>query len=159
MSQLLADLRADISAHYGPARSKPVRRGAAALSNPSIVAAQLFRITGRSRGALHRVLRLACMLMFSSDIGRGVQIAPGVNFPHPIGIVLGQGALIAQGCTIYHRVTLGADRRGQYPKVEQGCTIFTGATVFGGVTISQNTTLGAHVLINHDVQPNSTIRL
>ncbi len=41
------------------------------------------------------------------EIHPGAQIGNGVFFDHGMGIVIGETAVIGDGCTIYHGVTLG----------------------------------------------------
>lgn len=77
------------------------------------------------------------------------KIAKSVEFPHPVGIVIGDGVVIEDGCIIYQHVTLGrADKDApEYPTVSRDCVVYAGATVVGGVTIKPGTVIAAHAVV------------
>ncbi|MFC4243342.1 hypothetical protein ACFOYW_08145 [Gryllotalpicola reticulitermitis] len=78
--------------------------------------------------------------------------------PHPIGVVLGSGARIGDRVSIYQGVTVGANRRGQYPVIEFGVTLYPGSSVTGGVRVGAGALIGAGARIYDDVPAGATIR-
>ena len=83
-----------------------------------------------------------------------------VKFPHPVGIVIGDGVRIGAGCRIYQNVTLGllenthAEQAiDQYPTLEDGVTIYAGAVIAGKITLGAGAIIGANAVITHDVAP------
>ncbi|MFT5814050.1 MAG: serine O-acetyltransferase [Psychroserpens sp.] len=99
---------------------------------------------------------------FGCYISPKCSIAKTVVFPHPTGIVIGEGVVIGSNTTIYQNVTFGSARRGQsnvslYPKVGENVTVFAGAVIIGNITIGDNAVIGANSVVNKDVQPCKTV--
>lgn len=89
----------------------------------------------------------------------GARIGPKLWLPHPNGIVIGTGARIGSGCTIYHQVTLGGARMGdwqanRYPTVGNNVTIFAGAKLIGAISVGDGAVIGANAVVNRDVPPH-----
>lgn len=85
----------------------------------------------------------------------------GIKFPHPIGIVIGDGVVVGQRCTIFQNVTLGAARRGEgalncYPQIGDDANVFAGAVVVGKLMIGDHATIGANAVVTKDVPPGTT---
>jgi serine O-acetyltransferase len=85
----------------------------------------------------------------------------GIKYPHPVGIVIGDGVRIAQNVRIYQNVTIGLNENvvgakpSDYPKLEDGVWVYAGAVIFGGITIGTRSVIGANAVINQDVPPDS----
>lgn len=99
--------------------------------------------------------RYGCYLSLRARIG------PGLRLPHPIGIVIGEGVVIGESCTIYQHVTLGARRRGDwqrglYPFVGDNVVLFAGAVLAGAIRVGDRSTVGANSVVLEDVPPEST---
>lgn len=93
---------------------------------------------------------------FGCFVQPGATIGPGLRLPHPNGIVIGSGAHIGAGCTIYHQVTLGGARKGdwqanRYPQVGDNAMIFAGAKLLGAITVGEGAVIGANAVVNRDV--------
>lgn len=86
---------------------------------------------------------------FSCCISPGVRIGDGVEFPHPTGIVIGEGAVIGDHCVIYQNVTIGRARRDEpgYPKLGAGCVVYAGAVIVGDIEIAPGTVVGANAVV------------
>lgn len=94
-------------------------------------------------------------------INREADIKPGLSFPHPIGIVIGQGVRIDEDVVIYQHVTLGGARRGDwqennYPSIGAGTVIFSGAVIVGNIKVGKNCVIGANAVVINDIPDNST---
>ena len=87
---------------------------------------RFFRVLGRMLWRLNVVFS-GCHIGLRSEIG------PGVRFPHPVGIVIGDGVQIGANVTIYQSVTLGAASflKLDYPVVGNDVTIYPGAVLVG----------------------------
>lgn len=132
------------------------------FQNPGFAVASLYRLMrwGHLRGgAAGKIIsRLAWRRIVK---GYGCYIEPtavigtGVRFPHPVGIVIGEGTVIGDDVTVYQHVTFGRRNAGDagYPIVAAGVTIYAGATVIGGVTLGAGATVGALALVRDDVPP------
>jgi serine O-acetyltransferase len=81
------------------------------------------------------------------DLHPSARIGRGVFLDHGTGIVVGQTAVIGDGCRLYQGVTLGARsfdrepdgsmRRGykRHPTLEDQVVVYAGATILGGDTV------------------------
>tara|TARA_R110000765_G_scaffold205329_1_gene310100 strand:+ start:4528 stop:4989 length:462 start_codon:yes stop_codon:yes gene_type:complete len=97
---------------------------------------------------------------FGCYISPKCSIADTVVFPHPTGIVIGEGVVIGKGTTIYQNVTFGAARRGQsnlYPQVGENVTVYAGAVIIGDIVIGDNAVIGANSVVNKDVKHCQTV--
>lgn len=120
----------------------------------------LIRLTQHAHATGNRFLGRWAATTLRRDYGcfvqSGARIGPGLWLPHPNGIVIGAGARIGSACTIYHQVTLGGARMGdwqanRYPAVGDNVTIFAGAKLIGQVRIGDDAIIGANAVVNRDV--------
>lgn len=89
------------------------------------------------------------------------QVPLSTRFPHPTGIVIGEGVRLGERVTIYQGVTLGGARRGDwqagnYPTIGDEVTIFAGAVIVGAVRIGDKATIGANAVVLSDVPAGHT---
>jgi len=105
---------------------------------------------GRVFRFIGRILWLMTCFLFGCDINPRSTIKGTVIFPHPIGIVIGEGVVLSGQNTIYQNVTLGINK-GRYHSISQS-VIYSGAVVCGN-TILQNQKISALSLIltSHDL--------
>lgn len=93
---------------------------------------------------------------YNCQISPTASIGDNVCFPHPIGIVIGDGAVIGDDCIIYQNVTLG-QKNGKYPILQNKCVLYPNAVVIGDVTLLEGTIVGAGAVVTkgnevgHDV--------
>lgn len=111
---------------------------------------------------ISRYFKLLMRNRYSSFISPKSNLSANVIFPHPIGIVIGDGVCIGD-CVIYQNVTLGAKKRGyrkngmNYPRLSDGVIIYAGAVVVGGVNLNSSCIIGANNYIDFDVEKNTVI--
>tara|TARA_B110001469_G_C9641891_1_gene322994 strand:+ start:435 stop:725 length:291 start_codon:yes stop_codon:yes gene_type:complete len=83
-----------------------------------------------------------------------------VKFPHPIGIVIGEGVLIGDRVKIWHHVTIGSHGKEgvdkAYPVIGNDVKIYVNSSVLGGVKVGNEVIVGAHSLVMKNV-PNRKI--
>lgn len=105
----------------------------------------------RDRGKRWRTLLMSRLIYkrYKCCIAIGATIAPGILFPHPVGIVIGEGAVIESGCTIYQGVTLGRAQKNisAYPRLKNDCVIYANATLLGDITLASGTVVGANAVV------------
>jgi serine O-acetyltransferase len=113
-------------------------------------------------------LRLRWLARFSSHIGRfltGIEIHPGatigrrVFIDHGMGVVIGETAVIGDGCTLYHGVTLGGtswNKGKRHPTLGNGVVIGAGAKILGPITVGANARIGSNAVVVKDVPANAT---
>lgn len=119
------------------------------LSPPRRMARDIARMLWLSRHGFRFMAKLASNRIFyryGCCISPNADIAPNVVFPHPTGIVIGEGVKVGPGCTIFQQVTLG-QKGGGYPSVGASCTLYVGASVLGEVTLAEGVTVGANALV------------
>jgi serine O-acetyltransferase len=97
---------------------------------------------------------------FGCYIHRKARLGAGLKLPHPVGIVIGEGVVIGERCTIYQHVTLGGRRvgdwnAGHYPTLGDDVVVFCGAAVLGALTIGDRATIGANSVVLDSVPQDS----
>lgn len=95
-----------------------------------------------------------CYLSFKSRISKDCR------FPHPIGIVIGDDAVVEEGCQIYQCVTLGAANQHatnaiRYPHLKSGVTVYAGAKIIGGIVVHRNAIIGANAVVLKNIPENA----
>ena len=101
---------------------------------------------------------------FACDITPSCKLG-NVVFRHPTGIVIGGGAVLADGVIIHQNVTFGALRFDEKEKrgipcqqiVGQNTIIGCGAKVLGDITIGKNCIIGANAVVTKDVPDGTTV--
>jgi serine O-acetyltransferase len=107
---------------------------------------------------------------FTSHLGRwltGIEIHPGakigscVFIDHGMGVVIGETAEVAQGCTIYQGVTLGGTSlepgAKRHPTLGPGVIVGAGAKVLGGFTVGAGARIGSNAIVVKEVPPGATV--
>ena len=107
---------------------------------------------------LTKLLHMVTIWLISCDVSYRAEIAGGVFLPHAIGIVIGKGAVIESGVTIYQGVTIGLieDEKGKAAHIESGAVIYAGAKILGEITIGKNAKVGANAVVLQSVPDNAT---
>jgi len=100
--------------------------------------------------------KFGCYISPKSNIHRSV------SFPHPVGVVIGDGVVVGANCVIYQGVTLGAARKGEgskglYPKLGDSVVIYSGAVIVGDVQIGSGATVGANSVVLNDVPDGAVV--
>ena len=106
---------------------------------------------------------------FTSHIGRwltGIEIHPGatigerVFIDHGMGVVIGETAVVGDGCTIYHGVTLGGTSlyRGtkRHPTLGKNVVVSAGAKVLGGFEVGDDAKIGSNAVVIKPVPAGAT---
>lgn len=78
--------------------------------------------------------------IYSCEISMSSKIIGPVIFPHPIGIVIGDGVVLEGVNVIYQNVTIGQNRE-LYPNLKN-CTIYPNSVIAGKASF-ENETFGA----------------
>ena len=96
----------------------------------------------------------------------GIEIHPGatigerVFFDHAMGVVVGETAVIGNGCTIYQGVTLGGTSlyKGakRHPTLGQNVVVGAGAQVLGGFTVGDGARIGSNAVVTKPVPAGAT---
>ena len=79
---------------------------------------------------------------------------------HATGIVIGETAVIGDGCSLLHNVTLGGtgkERGDRHPKIGRGVLISAGAKVLGNIRVGDEARIAAGSVVLEDVGPGCTV--
>jgi serine O-acetyltransferase len=101
-------------------------------------------------GPLADVVRYVATVLTGSVVSPKAQIAPGLCFVHPMGIVIGDGARLGRRVTVMHGVTIGASSEG-WPEIGDEVFIGPGAKIIGNVKIGDHASIGANAVVVKDV--------
>lgn len=83
--------------------------------------------------------------------------------PHGVmGVLISKNAVIGEGCTILHQVTIGSNafedtKHPGSPVIGNNVFIGAGAKIIGGITIGDNVRIGAGCVVCEDIPDNSTV--
>lgn len=98
---------------------------------------------------------------FGVYISRKCSIGIGLQLPHPVGIVIGEGVKIGRNSVIYQHATLGGARRGdwqagRYPSLGDNVVLFAGVVIVGAVNVGDHCVVGANSVVIKNIPSNST---
>ena len=86
------------------------------------------------------------------------QIPKTVQFPHPYSIVIRNGTVIGENCTIRQNVTIGQRRYENSPTViGNNVEIGASALILGNIRIGDNVYIGAGAIVLKDVPSNAVV--
>ena len=94
------------------------------------------------------------------EIHPGAKIGSGVFIDHGMGVVIGETAIVGDGCLIYQGVTLGGTGKEsgkRHPTLGENVVIGGGAKVLGNLQIGNNVRIGAGSVVLRDVPSDCTV--
>ena len=159
LSTILADLKA-------PLERDPAARGwlDVVLSYPGFHAVTAHRFIRPLYQAgvplLPRWLSQVTRFLTGIEIHPGAKIGKAVFIDHGMGVVIGETAVVGDGCTIYQGVTLGGTSLShgkRHPTLGENVTVGVNAAVLGAITVGANSKIGGGSVVVKDVPPNSTV--
>ena len=112
-------------------------------------------------------MKLTARLM--SQVGRGLtgieihpgaKIGQGVFIDHGMGVVIGETAIVGNGCLLYQGVTLGGTGKEvgkRHPTLNANVVVGAGAKILGNITIGGNTRIGAGSVVVRNVDKDCTV--
>jgi serine O-acetyltransferase len=92
----------------------------------------------QGRTTLAHFLQSRGSSLFGVDIHPGAVIGKGIFIDHGTGVVIGETAVVEDGVSMLHGVTLGGtgkERGDRHPKVRRGVLLGAGAKVLGNIEI------------------------
>jgi serine O-acetyltransferase len=94
------------------------------------------------------------------DIHPAAKIGHGVFIDHGMGLVIGETAVVGDGCVLYHGVTLGAntfEKIDRHPKLGKNVIVYAGATLIGPIHIGDDSIVAAGAVVLKDAPPRSKL--
>ena len=109
---------------------------------------------------LARMISEWCRFRTGVDIHPAAQIGRRLFIDHGTGVVIGETAVIGDGCTIYHGVTLGGTSlyKGtkRHPTLGQNVVVSAGAKVLGGFEVGDGAKIGSNAVVLKPVPAGAT---
>lgn len=131
---------------------------------PGIKALGLHRLAHffYSRGVpfLPRVISEFSRFLTGIEIHPGARIGSHLVIDHGMGVVIGETAVIGDGCLIYHGVTLGGTSLSQvkrHPTLGDRVLVGAGAKILGNIEIGNDCRIGANAVVVESVPAGSTV--
>ena len=123
----------------------------AVLTTDSYRALFLNRIREGAK-ALHvpvvpHVMRVLQTALLGIEISPECHLGAGVDFVHPVGIVIGGDTRIGDRVRFYGNNTIGSVNGGGYPTIGNDVEIGAGARILGPVTIGDRASIGANAVV------------
>lgn len=155
-------LKADAKANGIP--TTPVKFVIMLFFHPSL-STLLFYRTSRAMLNVPFVGIAISKVLWRLSLGAGchistkAQICPGLILPHPVGIVIGEGATLGSRVTIYQNVTIGRSRNKiGYPAIGDDVVVYAGAVLVGPINIGDRAVIGANAFVMESV-PHETVAI
>lgn len=108
------------------------------------------RIRREKNKAKRRYLSHVLQAKYDIVISPSCTIGNNLYLPHPIGIVVGKGAVLGDNCIIYQNVTLGLKNDG-FPVIGDRVIIYAGAQILGNIKIGDGAVIGANAVVLNDI--------
>jgi serine O-acetyltransferase len=97
---------------------------------------------------------------FGIDIHPAARMGSGIMIDHGSAVVIGETAVVEDGVSLLHEVTLGGRGKtsgDRHPKVRQGVSIGAGAKILGNIEIGAHARIGAGSVVLTNVAPFTTV--
>ena len=114
-------------------------------------------LDGRQDVALY--LQSIISQVFAVDIHPAARLGKGIMFDHATSIVVGETAVIEDGVSMLHEVTLGGngkDKGDRHPKVRRNVLIGAGTKILGNIEIGEGAKIGAGSVVLDNIPPHAT---
>jgi serine O-acetyltransferase len=134
------------------------------LAYPGVHALFLHRVAHllwrRERRLVARLFSHYSRFLTGVEIHPGAQIADGVFIDHGMGVVIGETAVVEEGCIIFKGVVLGGtslERRLRHPHLHRNVVVGSNACVLGAIDIGEGARIGSSSVVIKDVPPGATV--
>ena len=115
-----------------------------------------YRVSSCYKSLIWRLIYRHYYTKYNIFLPLETSIMGGVKFPHLVGIVITEKAIIGHNCTIFQNVTIGCNIKGNLdgPIIGNDVTICAGAKIIGAIKIGDNSIIGAGAVVVRDVPSN-----
>ena len=94
------------------------------------------------------------------EIHPAAEIGRGVFIDHGMGVVIGETAVVGDGCLIYKGVVLGGtttEKTKRHPTLGKKIIVGSNACILGNITIGDYVRIGSGSVVVKDVPPHATV--
>jgi serine O-acetyltransferase len=160
---LLRSIKRDIDAALS---RDPAARNAleVMLAYPGFHARQFHRLAHtlhrRNVPLAPRLLSHIGRMLTGIEIHPGAEIGEGLFIDHGMGLVIGETAVIGDGCHLHQGVTLGGTstrRVKRHPTLGNDVLVGAGAQLIGAITVGDHARIGAGSVVVTNVPPYATV--
>jgi serine O-acetyltransferase len=163
MLRYFQTLREDIDAvlHHDPAARTALE---VVLAYPGLHAVWLHRVAHALwKAELKLIARLMAHL---TRLLTGVEIHPGatlgrrVFIDHGMGVVIGETAVLGDGCLLYQGAVLGGtstERKVRHPQLGENVVVGSHACILGAIHVGDGARIGSGSVVIRDVPPGATV--
>lgn len=105
-------------------------------------------------------LQMRVSEVFGVDIHPAARLGKGIMIDHATGVVIGETAVVGDGVSMLHGVTLGGTGKesgDRHPKIGQDVLIGAGAAILGNITVGECSRVGAGSVVLTNVPPCKTV--
>jgi serine O-acetyltransferase len=134
------------------------------LAYPGLHALFLHRIANRmwraDRKLAARVFSHYARFATGVEIHPAATIADGVFIDHGMGVVIGETAVVEEGCIIFQGVVLGGtslERKVRHPHLHRNVVVGSNACVLGAIDVGEGARIGSSSVVIKDVPPGATV--
>ena len=134
------------------------------LCYPGIHALWLHRIShylwGKGWIVLSRLISHTNRFLTGVEIHPAAKIGRGVFIDHGMGVVIGETAIIGDGCLVYKGAVLGgttSEKTKRHPNLGKKVVVGSNACILGNITIGDYARIGSGSVVTKDVPPHATV--
>jgi serine O-acetyltransferase len=134
------------------------------LCYPGVHALWLHRISHylRKKGwsLSARLISHANRFLTGIEIHPAAEIGRGVFIDHGMGVVIGETAVVGDGCLIYKGVVLGGtttEKTKRHPTLGKKIIVGSNACILGNISIGDYVRIGSGSVVVKDVPPHATV--
>ena len=123
------------------------------------VAYRLWHSTTNRKKHTALFLQSQASAAFGLDLHPAAQLGAGIMLDHGTGVVIGETAVVGDGCTLLHGVTLGGtgkDHGDRHPKIAQNVLIGAGSSILGNIKVGSGAKIGAGSVVLRDIPAGAT---
>ena len=109
---------------------------------------------------LARLISHANRFLTGIEIHPAAEIGRSVFIDHGMGVVIGETAVVGDGCLIYKGVVLGGtttEKTKRHPTLGKKIIVGSNACILGNITIGDYVRIGSGSVVVKDVPPHATV--
>jgi len=106
---------------------------------------------------VNHALRRIATAVYGTEIGNDVTLGVGVNFIHPMAVVIGGDAQVGARVRFMGCNTVGTARENGYPIIEDDVMVGAGARILGPIRVGRGAVIGANAVVLHDVPAGAVV--